>query len=36
VFFVEHEDHIAVWRVLHGQRDIPGRLVDDNESDKLH
>lgn len=24
VFYVEHQDHIDVWRVLHGQRDIPG------------
>lgn len=23
VFSVEHPDHIDVWRVLHGQRDIP-------------
>ena len=23
VFYVEREDHIDVWRVLHGQRDIP-------------
>ena len=23
VFYVEHSDHIDVWRVLHGQRDIP-------------
>ena len=23
VFYVEHPDHISVWRVLHGQRDIP-------------
>jgi toxin ParE1/3/4 len=23
VFYVEHENHIDVWRVLHGQRDIP-------------
>jgi toxin ParE1/3/4 len=23
VFSVEHGDHIDVWRVLHGQRDIP-------------
>lgn len=23
VFYVEHPDHIDVWRVLHGQRDIP-------------
>jgi toxin ParE1/3/4 len=36
VFFVEREDYIDVWRVLHGQRDIPARLVDDDELDKLH
>jgi toxin ParE1/3/4 len=23
VFYVEHADHIDVWRVLHGHRDIP-------------
>lgn len=23
VFYVERPDHIEVWRVLHGQRDIP-------------
>lgn len=23
VFYVEHPDHIDVWRLLHGQRDIP-------------
>ncbi len=23
IFYVEHADHIDVWRVLHGQRDIP-------------
>jgi toxin ParE1/3/4 len=23
VFYVERPDHIDVWRVLHGQRDIP-------------
>lgn len=26
VFFVEREDHIDVWRVLHGERDIPAWL----------
>ncbi len=26
VFYVEHRDHIDVWRVLHGQRDIPAWL----------
>ena len=23
VFYVEHSDHIDLWRLLHGQRDIP-------------
>lgn len=23
VFYIEHTDHIDVWRVLHSQRDIP-------------
>lgn len=23
VFYFEHTDHVDVWRVLHGQRDIP-------------
>jgi toxin ParE1/3/4 len=23
IFYVEHPDHVDVWRVLHGQRDIP-------------
>ena len=26
VFYMELEDHIDVWRVLHGQRDIPAWL----------
>lgn len=26
VFYVERTDHIDVWRVLHGQRDIPSWL----------
>lgn len=28
VFYIEREDHIDVWRVLHGHRDIPAWLVD--------
>lgn len=28
-FYVEHDDHIDVSRVLHGQRDIPFPLCDD-------
>lgn len=23
VFYLEHSDHVDVWRVLHGKRDIP-------------
>lgn len=26
VFYVEWDDHVDVWRVLHGQRDIPAWL----------
>lgn len=26
VFYVERDEHIDVWRVLHGERDIPGTL----------
>jgi toxin ParE1/3/4 len=29
VFYVEHDDHIDVWRVLHGSRDIPDSLRED-------
>ncbi len=28
VFYVERPDHIDVWRVLHGQRDIPAWMQD--------
>lgn len=34
VFFIEREDHIDVWRVLHGHRDIPAWL--DAEPDGTH
>ena len=30
VFYVEQPDHIDVWRVLHGQRDIPSWLREAN------
>jgi toxin ParE1/3/4 len=23
IFYIERDDHVDVWRVLHGQRDIP-------------
>jgi toxin ParE1/3/4 len=26
VFYVERDEHIDVWRVLHAQRDIPARM----------
>jgi toxin ParE1/3/4 len=26
IFYIERHDHIDVWRVLHGQRDIPARM----------
>lgn len=26
VFYIERSDHIDIWRVLHGQRDIPAWL----------
>jgi toxin ParE1/3/4 len=28
VFYVDHDDHLDVWRVLHGQRDIPAHMQD--------
>jgi hypothetical protein len=28
VFYVERPDHVDVWRVLHGQRDIPAWMQD--------
>lgn len=28
VFYVEHTDHVDVWRVLHGERDIPAWMKD--------
>ena len=36
IFYIEREDHIDVWRVLHGQRDIPAWLCDDADSDGAH
>jgi len=30
VFYVEHASHIDVWRVLHGKRDIPAWLQNDD------
>lgn len=28
VFFIERDDHIDVWRVLHGRRDLPATFAD--------
>lgn len=32
VFYVEHADHIDVWRVLHMKRDIPAWMVEDADN----
>ena len=29
IFYIERSEHIDVWRVLHGQRDIPAWLIGD-------
>ena len=31
VFYVERDDYIDVWRVLHGMRDIPSSLRDEGD-----
>ena len=31
IFYVERADHVDVWRVLHGQRDIPAWLREEDE-----
>lgn len=36
VFYVERDDHIDIWRVLHEQRDIPAWLVTDTDSADQH
>lgn len=36
VFYLEREDHIDVWRVLHGQRDIAAWLCDDANAVDAH
>lgn len=30
IFYIEREDHIDLWRVLHVQRDIPARIREPN------
>jgi toxin ParE1/3/4 len=32
VFYVERADHIDVWRVLHGQRDVPAWMQEPENS----
>lgn len=32
VFYAEHADHIDVWRVLHGMRDIPEWLRESDDA----
>jgi len=32
IFYVERESHVDVWRLLHGQRDIPAWLSEGNEA----
>jgi toxin ParE1/3/4 len=34
VFYVEREDAIEVWRVLHGARDIPATLAEPDPPDR--
>lgn len=34
IFYVEQDDRIDVWRLLHGQRDIPEWLRDDSDEDR--
>lgn len=31
IFYVERDDHVDVWRVLHGQRDIPAWMQKPDE-----
>jgi toxin ParE1/3/4 len=31
VFYIERDDHIDIWRVLHGRRDIPSRMREPEE-----
>lgn len=31
VFYVDRQDHVDVWRVLHGQRDVPTWMADADE-----
>jgi len=31
VFYVEHSEHVDVWRILHGQRDMPAWMQEPAE-----
>lgn len=31
IFFIEREAQVDVWRILHGRRDIPSWLLDDEQ-----
>ncbi len=33
VFYIEDDDHIEIWRVLHGSRDIPASLTEQGIED---
>jgi toxin ParE1/3/4 len=33
IFYLERNDHIDVWRVLHGKRDIPARLQNEESGE---
>ncbi|WP_442595016.1 type II toxin-antitoxin system RelE/ParE family toxin [Parapusillimonas sp. JC17] len=32
IFYVEHDDHIDVWRVLHGSQDIPRWMQESDQA----
>lgn len=32
IFYVERPEHIDVWRILHGQRDIPGWMQEPGDA----
>jgi toxin ParE1/3/4 len=35
VFYIEREDHVDVWRVLHGKRDVPVWLTTEQGSGRI-
>ncbi|CAB3804327.1 type II toxin-antitoxin system RelE/ParE family toxin [Pararobbsia alpina] len=32
IFYIEREDHVEVWRMLNGKRDIPAWLLNDDSA----